>query len=205
MSKKMSGSGNHMYGVHLKGEQTGNYGKPMSEETKRKLSEAKKGKKMPPRTEEYKRKISQALSGKEKSEQHKQRLRDAFLGKPCLKKRKQVLQYSMDGVLLREWNGITEAEKSLGIRHISCCINGRRNNAGGYIWKMKSSEVSQSVDVQLPRNWRKIALISDNGDVIKTFTTIREASIELGVRYTGITEVLNGRQRKTHGLRFRYL
>lgn len=60
--------------VANKGHASPNKGKPMSEETKRKISEAEKGKKM---SEEAKLKISTALKGKklgEFSEEHKRKL-----------------------------------------------------------------------------------------------------------------------------------
>lgn len=56
---KMSDKNNPMYG--RTGSKSPNFGKPMSEETKRKLSEAKTGRKL---TEEHKKKISKAVSGK---------------------------------------------------------------------------------------------------------------------------------------------
>lgn len=43
MSKALSGSNNPMYGVHLKGSQNHMYGKHHSEETRKKISETKKG------------------------------------------------------------------------------------------------------------------------------------------------------------------
>jgi len=48
-------------GRFLKGEKPSNYGKHLSEETKKKISEANKGKKP---SEEHRRKISEALKGK---------------------------------------------------------------------------------------------------------------------------------------------
>ena len=63
------GSKNPMYGKT--GEKHHLYGKPCSEETKKKLSESKKG---VPMDEETKRKISKALSGRRFSDEHKKNL-----------------------------------------------------------------------------------------------------------------------------------
>ena len=46
-----------------------------SEETKKKIGDANRGKKKPPRTEEYRKKISEALSGRIRSEEHKDKFR----------------------------------------------------------------------------------------------------------------------------------
>jgi hypothetical protein len=54
------------------------------EETRRKMSEIKKGKKRPPMSEEQKRKLSEALKGKKKpprSEEHKKKLSEINKGK----------------------------------------------------------------------------------------------------------------------------
>jgi hypothetical protein len=45
-----------------------------SEETRKKISDAKRGIKMPPRTEDYRRKLSEALTGRKFSESHKQKI-----------------------------------------------------------------------------------------------------------------------------------
>lgn len=48
---------------------------------------------------------------------------------------KRVAQYDLNGTFIKEWEGISVAEKELGIRHISSVCNGHRNKAGGFIWK----------------------------------------------------------------------
>ena len=54
-------------------------------------------------------------------------------------KRKIVLQYSLDGKFIKEWNGIMTVEKELSIHHsnIIKCINEERNHTGGFKWKYK--------------------------------------------------------------------
>ena len=55
--------------------------KPKSEESKRKMSEAKKGKKLPKFTDEHKIKISEAMKGHIVSEESRERNRLSHLGK----------------------------------------------------------------------------------------------------------------------------
>lgn len=54
-----------------------------------------------------------------------------------LLKRKAVSQYSLSGRLIKYWPGIIFASKATGIirQNISACANGKRKNAGGFIWK----------------------------------------------------------------------
>lgn len=64
--------------------------------------------------------------------------------KPCLGKfgkshpvSKPILQFTLDGELVRKWDSITDAEKEIGFCHsnISKCCEGKRKSAFGYIWK----------------------------------------------------------------------
>lgn len=62
--------------LHHKGKK-----KPKSEETRRKLSEACKGKQKPPCSEETRRKLSEAHRGKKLSEETKRKMSEALKGK----------------------------------------------------------------------------------------------------------------------------
>lgn len=49
---------------------------------------------------------------------------------------KQIEQYTLDGVYIKKWNSIKEAENTLNIgHHIGECCRGERKTAGGYKWK----------------------------------------------------------------------
>jgi len=54
---------------------------------------------------------------------------------------KPVEQYTLDGVLVKTWSSASEAARELGISNgnISTCCNGKRENAGGFIWKLKEA------------------------------------------------------------------
>lgn len=52
-----------------------------------------------------------------------------------IKQYKKVAQYDLKGNFIKEWDSIKEAQETLNINHISDCINGRRNKAGGYKWQ----------------------------------------------------------------------
>ena len=62
-----------------KGEKHPNYGKPRSAETRRRISESKKGK---PRSEETKRKLSKAHTGKKHTQEHRRKNAESKKGKP---------------------------------------------------------------------------------------------------------------------------
>lgn len=57
----------------------------------------------------------------------------------CNKKQKLVLQYTLDGEFVKEWQSLKEIECELGIKqyNISRCCNGKRKSACGYVFKFK--------------------------------------------------------------------
>lgn len=70
------------------------------------LHKAGKGRKLGPCSEEHKRRISEALKGKPKSEEHKRHLSEVRKGKPCSEESKKKRSESEKG---KHWfnNGIT--------------------------------------------------------------------------------------------------
>lgn len=51
---------------------------------------------------------------------------------------KPVDQYALDGTFIKHWEGIAFAQRELHIWNISDACNGKRNKAGGYIWKFSN-------------------------------------------------------------------
>ena len=69
-------------------------------------------------------------------------------------RKKNVLQYSLDGDFIKEWESITLAENSLKINGISQCISGKILTAGGYQWKKRNDTIEQKIPEVLPRRIR---------------------------------------------------
>ncbi len=53
---------------------------------------------------------------------------------------KAVIQFDLNGKLIKEWISTNEIERQLGYIHsnISLCCNGKRKTAYGYVWKYKN-------------------------------------------------------------------
>lgn len=51
---------------------------------------------------------------------------------------KQVLQYSLDGRLIKVWNSTMECKRA-GYGHVVECCNMRRKTSGGFIWRYVSN------------------------------------------------------------------
>lgn len=50
---------------------------------------------------------------------------------------KKIYQFNKDNIFIKEWTGINEVAKQLGVcrRSIQRCCRGERKTAGGYIWR----------------------------------------------------------------------
>ena len=123
-----------------------------SEETRKRLSEAKKGKNHPfygkHFSEEHKQKLSEANKGKNHynygnhlSEEHKQKLSEANKGKNAGEnnpRAKAVYCYEKNEIRLtaKEWAD----ELCLNRARISYCCKGKRNHTGGYHFRYATEE-----------------------------------------------------------------
>lgn len=96
-----------------------------SEETRAKLSDARKKENL---SAETLRRRSDGLRGRHFTESHKKKIGEAN-SKP--------IQMVVDGTVIRDFASAREAETTLGISHshISQCCHGQRATAGGYGWR----------------------------------------------------------------------
>lgn len=121
-----------------------------SQQTKLKISQAKKGKvsSMKGRThrEETKKKMSESAKNREQnlfgffgkhSEESKRKMSDSKKGKPAKNKR-EIVQKDKEGNFIQEWESLTEAQNRLDIKGIGNALTGRSKSAGGYVWEYKT-------------------------------------------------------------------
>lgn len=114
-----------------------------SEETRKKLSEAKIGKyrgELNPmygksHTTNAKLKISIANTGRKQTRENREKL-TKIVSKP-------VIQYNENGDFLKEWSSATEVARELGFnsRVINSQARGLRKKAYGFIWKYKNTSL----------------------------------------------------------------
>lgn len=99
---------------------------------------------------------------------------------------KSVLQYDQVNNLIKEWNSIAEATKTLGITHISDCCIGKNMTAGGFIWRHKDNPIPFPV---FPKN--KIVLQFTKQNIfIKEYKNLSEASNDTNINRNTIYNVL---------------
>lgn len=99
-------------------------------------------------TEETKRKMSESQKGKKLSKEQKLKLREISLDywkNHASPNRRAIIQYTKDMIKMNEFVSITEAAESLDIgrRNISNNLNGLSKTAGGFIWKFKNEILCQ--------------------------------------------------------------
>lgn len=181
-----------------KGENHHMYGKHHGEETKRKISESHKGLKA---SEETRRKLSEArtgennhMYGKHHTEESKKKMSENKKGKrfgadsPISKK---VVQYDLDGNLIKIWSCISDAERELNIFNIVSCCQRKPNykTVGGYIWRYFGDELTEEDIVQCKkRRGRKcVANYTLSGELVCVFESIVDAALKTGIKHTHIS------------------
>jgi group I intron endonuclease len=135
----------------------------VSQETRIKMSNAKKGQKM---SETHKKIISNVHTGKIVSLETRQKMSEWQIGRKMSKEAKQkmsisatgkkvsietrrkisdfnsipILQFDLEGRFINEWVSATEVQKKLKINsgHIRSCCLGKRKTSGRFIWKNKT-------------------------------------------------------------------
>ena len=119
-------------------------GRKHTEESKLKMSKTKKGKPIPwlnsgkERSEKHKKNLSKSLKGRLSPNKHKKfcdelkkKLSDSSTSK------KKVKQIDLNGNIIKIWDSISLAQKTLQIRHISEVCRNKNNHktSGGYKWE----------------------------------------------------------------------
>lgn len=111
-----------------------------------------------------------------------------------------ILQYSLNGVFIREFKNRKEAENLLKIGRgcLSRVIktNGTKS-AGGYLWFYKDNK-PEVVKGYKKSYYREILQYNLNGKFIKEYNTIKEASKILNICETGIISCAKGKQAHSH-------
>jgi len=161
---------------------------PVSEETRKKLSEAGKGKKL---TNDHIQKVIEAVSI-------------------------SVYQYTLEGFFLKEWKSATEACRNIvncTNSDIGKCCKMQRRQAGGFLWRYEKCEnispvVSKKTTHPSHKNkfrGRKVGTIDMNGNSLKEYDSIPQAAKETGCDKSTIYKVCKGIYKDTKGIIFRYI
>ena len=120
-----------------------NAGRHLSEEAKDRIRKARKGK---PSTisKEKRAEINMKISNSKKGKPHPHKGNiSENTRKACIEaKKKAVLQYTKDGIFVKEFSSIVEAALEVGAYdgNISSVCKGKKGSCKGFIWKYKQNE-----------------------------------------------------------------
>ena len=128
---------------HLQGENHPNWGKSLSEETRKKISEALKGKFVGENNPNYgSHKLkgeNNPMYGKQHSEEARKKMSENHADYSGGKHphSKKIIQYDKQWNLIKIWDCIMDVERELKINHsdISRCCRGKLKTTGGFIWR----------------------------------------------------------------------
>jgi group I intron endonuclease len=123
----------------MSGKNNPNFGKPCSDETKQKLSDALKGREI---SEESRKKRSETMKGVPKSEETRRKMSEAQKGHkmPIGKDSKKAIpidQFDREGNFIKSFGSTADASTELGCQRSGICfaLKGRIKTSAGFIWK----------------------------------------------------------------------
>lgn len=93
---------------------------------------------------------------------------------------KQVLQYSLTGKFIKEWNCASEIVEEYGNSvHVSDCCCGKISQSCGYIWRYKESEnfpleIETTISKRAINSLRKVVQYDENKNIIAVFKNAKE-------------------------------
>ena len=108
---------------------------------------------------------------------------------------KPIIQYTLDGEFVREWESATEAALITGYPQSginNCCLHKPKyNSCKGYLWKYKNDNAQIYY-----KHGKPVAQFDLCGNLIKVYDNISEASKETGILATSISNSIHGRSAK---------
>jgi len=204
-------------------------GTKMSDSAKEKMSLARKGKK---KNKNWIEKIANSHRGKKMSneakikmskaqikahaehpesyyhsETTKQKIKEANLGIVHETLRLPILQYSLEGVLIKEWECASVAAKTLGFNAspMAGCLKGKTKTYRGFQWKYKNNNSTIEPVEERKCKAKKIIMFSPEGEIVKKYHSVREAVLETGIGKYMISKCLKNPEKTTKlGFRFEY-
>lgn len=192
---RFTGEDNPNYNNHkLAGENNPFYGKRHTAETRELLSELATGRPSPNK-------------GKTWPEEFKQKLRDANK-----KRSKPVLQFDLNGILVKEYNSVSEASRLTGYNrsNISACCGGHMRIYQNCIWRFKSDYIpGEKVEPtkrkkRTTKKYKAVIQYDINDVLIAEYESAIQAEVMTGVKTNYIRACCNNDQKTAGGFIWRY-
>lgn len=169
----------------------GNWGYKFTDEQRKRMSEAQKGKKQ---SQETIAKRVAKNTGKTRTDEQK------------MKTSKSVIQYDLQGNFISEYFSINEASRQTGINnaHIGDCCNKIKNrkSAGGFLWAFKGDTIPSLYKENYNR--KKVKCVFTNG-IIKQWNSMKEAMEELNISKYKLQKYCNESIKDNNGNKWEFI
>jgi hypothetical protein len=149
---------------------------------------------------------AKALASRDYEKISKKRVSNTDYSKIKEASEKAVIQYSLDGNIIKEWKSITEACNNIINLHdsnVSRCCKLKRKEAGGFIWRYKTEKVDTIIDPVKPKN-KEIIQYSMNMVKIAEYKSVMDASRHTGIFKSNITACCNKKYNQASGYIWRF-
>lgn len=120
-----------------------------------------------------------------------------------------IYQYDKEGHFIRPWESTADAGAALKINraNIGMCANGQRPLAGGFRWSKEKRDFLPTIQrVKKDRtnmNGIEVEQLDDDGNVVATYPSMKEASRVLKIDDSQICRAANGLVKKAGGYHWR--
>lgn len=114
-------------------------------------------------------------------------------------KTRSVHKYDSNGNYLESYESQTDAEKANPYSNITKSIKLKSIDDNGFMW---STEKLQNYNVPRRRRNKKVGMLDENGNVVKTWESARACCKEVG---SAVQNVLNGKYQRHKGVIYKYL
>lgn len=145
-------------------------------------------------TDSMKNKASKSHTGVKFSKKHCEAISRGQLGCKRIKQRVAVVQLTLNGELIKIWDSAKTVKEELGI-NVLC----NRKSCGGFQWQRYDEWVSNPKGPVEYINTKEVFQYSKNGDFIRKYCSIQEASDITGIRHCNISNTINGKQKTAGG------
>ena len=196
----------------MSGPNNPNYGKPRSDDVKRKLREAHLGRpsnrKGIPHTEESKRKISEARIGRFCGEDNPNYGNHKLAGEnnPLYGSGLAVVQFDKMGNRIAEYISALFAEKATGIAqaNIRKCCKGEIYSIGGFMWRFLKDAPQGNIEPYKNPKWTPVVQLDLDNNIIQAFKNMNDASVSADVPPSNISACCRGLTPSAGGFHWMY-
>ncbi len=210
----------------------GNCGWKVSEETRKRRSKSLKGRKI---SDKEKARLLECVKSREWTQEQKEHQRQIMLiryknpeykkkilelaaarkgvkrsqetvMKGAIKRRKPILQYSLNGIFIKEYEG-SSFIKDRDVANIIAYCKNKLNSAYGYIWKYKESN-DYPLKIEAAKNWhisnRAVLQFDKYNNLLNEFESATVASKTTSIGRKSITNCLSGLSKSAGGYLWKY-